>query len=157
MISDFPLTNNNHSTPLYLAITSLIRRSEVFPRLLFNETEVTPSLRHYNGSVEGFIRWQETLDSTYYQRPFEERFELARFLAPRNGSAVFRTALDRGSILHSLKKENCEILHVIAASIEYNWMLPSRYPEGTLMSCYCMRRDHAKGKNERNIEGESPH
>lgn len=157
MILDFALTNNDYSTPLYLAIMSLSKRSEVFPRLLFNETEVTPSLRIYNGSAEGFIVWQEALDPTYYQRPFEERFELANSLAQRNGSAVFRIALDRGSILHSSNKENDEILHVIAASIKLDWTVLSRYPEEPIVGYYETCRERFIGRYKRNIEDEIPH
>ncbi len=157
MISDFPLTNNNHSTPLYLAIASPSNCSEDFPRLLFNKTEFIPSLENYNGSAGGLILWQETLDPTYYQRPFEERFELAAFLAVANGSALFRTALDRDSILHSSSVEGFRTFIVIAASIVRNGAILSEYPEAPYKAYYERPRENIKGRCKRNIEDEKPH
>jgi hypothetical protein len=156
MISDYPPPIDNHSTPLLLAILSWWKDSEAFPRLLFNVTEFTPSLGYYRGSAKGFIIWQEALDPTYYQRPLEERFIVANQLAWRNGSGVFRTALDRSSVLHPSIKENCEILHTIAGVIVSSWALLYDITEHSSRSDYETHQAELRGNYERNGTHESP-
>ena len=67
------------------------------PRLLLNETEREPSMRYYRGPKEGFSNWQQSVDPFYYERPLEERFEVATALSYKgNGPDVLRLSLAPG-------------------------------------------------------------
>lgn len=88
-------------------------------RLLLNETGCEPDLSNYQGSGEGFSMWQQALDPLYYQRPLEERYEVAMALTyHQNGPEVLRSALARGalpSLTHCMTDRNGEtLLHAIA-------------------------------------------
>lgn len=135
---------------------SSVRCSNEIPRLLFNETEFTPSLSNYRGSANGFVLWQEALDPIYYQRPLEERLEIARVVALGNEYEVFKKALDRDSILHPLTKENCETANVIAQSIGRKWGSFSQDTDGSLVSYHELRREDLEGDCERNSAEWSP-
>lgn len=90
--------NGNHSTALQLGMKFPNRFPKRFPRLLFNETEFTPSSLEYRGSAKGFVLWQESLDPIYYQRPLEDRCEVARDFAWGNEYELFKTALHRDQL-----------------------------------------------------------
>ena len=46
-------------------------------RLLLSDTDHDIDLSRYRGPSEGFTKWQRIVDPLYYQRPFEERAEIA--------------------------------------------------------------------------------
>ena len=74
-------------------------------RLLLHETEHETNLGFYRGSREGFSIWQRCLDPFYYQRPIEDRIDIAMGLAwGGNEPSVLRVALAPGplpSLTHS--------------------------------------------------------
>lgn len=146
--------NDHHSTALQIAINIPIKISEALPRLLLNETEFTPSLSSYRGSAKGFVLWQEVLDPGYYQRPLEERFEIARVLGRYHEPKVFKTALDRDSVIRPWTEGNCETLNVIARSIGRIWV---DYTGGNSMSDHETYHAVLEGNCERSSAHQSPH
>ena len=70
-------------------------------RLLLHETEHETDLGNYCGSREGFSIWQRCLDPFYYQRPIEDRMEIAMNLAMSgNEPGVLRVSLAPGPLPH---------------------------------------------------------
>lgn len=113
-----------YSTPLEAILWNGMQYLEAVERLrlLLNETEREPDLACYLGSKEGFSMWQQALDPLYYQRPIEERFEIAVKLASSlNGPEVVRLALTRGalpSLAHCITDRIGEtILYAIAKTM----------------------------------------
>lgn len=109
-------------------------------RLLLNETGREPDLSMYQGSKEGFSMWQQALDPLYYQRPLEERFEVAMSLAYRhNRPEVLRSALARGalpSLAHCMTDRNGEtLLHAITWNIgDYMYVIRPKEWELKIMN-----------------------
>ena len=71
----------------------------IVPRLLLNETERGSDLGWYSGPKEGFSLWQQALDPFFYQRPLEERINVAFSLAGNNnGPDVLRLSVALGPL-----------------------------------------------------------
>ena len=107
------------------------------PRLLLNETERETNMGYYRGPKEGFLIWQQSLDPLYYQRPFEERFEVATSLAYwGNAPDVLRLSLAPGplpSLAYSMidDSEGTTLLNAVSRGMgrrtfqrHYLWLLP---------------------------------
>lgn len=92
-------------------------------RLLIQETDSEPDFRSYFGPKEGFCVWQQNADPLYYEKPLQERIEIAIALArsPTNGADTFRVSLAHGP-LSSLapcmtNSEGLTPLHAAARSL----------------------------------------
>lgn len=93
-------------------------------RLLLRQTEIEPQLSQYGGPKEGFLMLQQHTDSLYYERPLEERIEVATSLAEdslMNPPEVFKIALARDGIfapaLFPKNKRGETLLHIVAGNI----------------------------------------
>ena len=89
------------------------------PRLLLNETERDSDLGLYSGPKEGFSLWQQALDPFFYQRPLEERIEVAFSVAKHDNELdVFRLAVALGPLpplAHTTFNSNGRtLLHAVA-------------------------------------------
>lgn len=101
------------------------------PRLLLNETERETNMGYYRGSKEGFSIWQQSADPFYYERPLEERFDVAKTLSYRgNGPDVLRLSLAPGPLpplaYSIINGHGMTLLNTIARSMGRK-MLWSRY------------------------------
>lgn len=101
------------------------------PRLLLNETERETNMGYYRGPKEGFSIWQQSADPFYYERPLEERFEVATTLSYRgNGPDVLRLSLAPGplpSLSYSIIDDHgMTLLNAVAISMGRK-MLRSHY------------------------------
>ena len=87
-------------TALELYISNFTAKEEIkIPRLLLNETESGSDLGWYSGPKEGFSLWQQALDPIFYQRPLEERIDVAFSLAENNnGLDIFRLSVALGPL-----------------------------------------------------------
>lgn len=128
------LSTGLYSTPLEIVLYDDKCNSNAVGvlRLLLNETEREPNLAWYRGSKEGFSMSQQDLDPLYYQRPLEERFEVAMSLADcGNGPEVLRLALARGalpSLAHCMTNCNGEtLLHAVASG----WVERTRFSDSS--------------------------
>lgn len=97
------------------------------PRLLLSKTEREPDLRNFYGPPEGFSMWQQAIDPLYYQRPLEERVDLACYLVSiGNDAEVFRIALNCNrispQILSMAGKDWEEALHAVTGSMNTSTM-----------------------------------
>ena len=69
------------------------------PRLLLNETERETNMGYYRGPKEGFSIWQQSVDPYYYERPLQERFDVATTLSYQgHGPDVLRLSLAPGPL-----------------------------------------------------------
>ena len=110
----------------------------IVPRLLLNETERGFDLGLYSGPKEGFSLWQQALDPFFYQRPLEERMNVAFSLAgSNNGPDVLRLSVALGPLpplAHATTDSGGRtLLHAIAKGIglalcwnrSYAWQVSS--------------------------------
>lgn len=92
------------------------------PRLLLNETERETNMGYYQGPKEGFSIWQQSADPFYYERPLEERFEVATtLLYAGNGPDVLRLSLAPGPLpplaYSIINKDGITLLNIVARSM----------------------------------------
>ena len=105
-------------------------------RLLIQETDHELDLHSYNGPKEGFCMWQQNADPLYYERPLQERFEIAITLAHDvwNGPDTFRVSLAHGPLpslaLSMTDSQGNRLLHAVAwalglvCSYDREWLAP---------------------------------
>ena len=90
-------------------------------RLLLNETERETNMGYYCGPKEGFSIWQQSADPFYYERPLEERFEVATTLSYKgNGPDVLRLSLALGplpSLAYTIRNDHGMLLNAVARSM----------------------------------------
>ena len=118
------LNVNKYSTSLEWAMFVGMNSGEVvdLPRLLSNETERETNMGYYRGPKEGFSIWQQSADPFYYERPLEERFEVATTLSySANGPDVLRLSLAPGPLpplaYSIINDEGMTLLNVVARSM----------------------------------------
>lgn len=80
-----------------------------------NKTELEINLGNYNGPCEGFSTWQKIVDPLYYDRPLEERVDVATSLDFEGGKGpdTIRRALAIGplpSLAQSIRGYSCRSL-----------------------------------------------
>ena len=117
------LNVNEYSTSLEWAMCGATNSGEVVDvlRLLLNETERETNMGYYWGPKEGFSIWQQSADPFYYERPLEERFEVATTLSYMgNGPDVLRLSLALGpfpSLAYSIINDHGMLLNAVARSM----------------------------------------
>ena len=92
-------------------------------RLLLRESDSPPELAFYRGPKEGFSLFQQSTDPVYYQRPIEERLDVAYNMVWYHGytTALLQTVLgdniDAAQASSLVVRRGTTVLHIIARAI----------------------------------------